>query len=155
MLDDVQSILRLKYAYFRLLDSKQFRDLGALFVADGTTAYEAGTLHQSGREAIVDFLVSSLGDPGIITFHNGHHPEIDVASDGTATGIWYLEDRVIVPAFDLVLAGTALYEDEYVIDDGEWRIRHTGYQRIYEERRRMKTGELISFKSRFDAPTVS
>ena len=108
MLDDVQSILRLKYAYFRLLDSKQFRDLGALFVADGTTAYEAGTLHQSGREAIVDFLVSSLGDPGIITFHNGHHPEIDVASDGTATGIWYLEDRVIVPAFDLVLSGTAL-----------------------------------------------
>jgi hypothetical protein len=155
MRDDVESILRLKYAYFRLLDTKQFRDLGRLFTADGTTAYEAGTLRQTGREAIVDFLISSLGDPGIVTFHSGHHPEIDVRDDGTASGIWYLEDRVIVPAFDLVLGGTALYEDEYVIDDGEWRIRHTGYHRIYEERRRMKDGELISFKSRFDPPKAS
>jgi SnoaL-like domain len=155
MHDDVESIRRLKYAYFRLLDTKQFRDLGKLFVTEGTTAYEAGTLRQTGRDAIVEFLVSSLGDPGIVTFHTGHHPEIDVGSDGTAKGIWYLEDRVIVPAFDLVLGGTALYEDEYVIDDGAWRIRHTGYQRIYEERRRMKTGELISFSSRFDPAQVS
>jgi SnoaL-like domain len=150
MLDDVESIRRLKYTYFRLLDTKQFRELGNLFVADGTTAYEAGTLRQEGRAAIVDFLTGSLGDPGIISLHNGHHPEIDVHGDGTATGIWYLEDRVIVPAFDLVLGGTALYEDEYVIDDGEWRIKHTGYDRIYEERRRLKSGELISFSTRFD-----
>ncbi len=150
MHDDVESIRQLKYRYFRLLDTKKFRDLGELFVADGTTAYEAGALRQSGREAIVEFLISSLGDPGIVTFHTGHHPEIDVGPDGTATGIWYLEDRVIVPAFDLVLGGTALYEDEYVVDDGEWRIRHTGYNRIYEERRRMESGELISFTSRFD-----
>jgi hypothetical protein len=155
MLDDVESIRRLKYSYFRYLDTKHFRDLGKLFVADGTTAYEAGTLRQEGREAIVEFLISSLGDPGIITFHTGHHPEIDVRPDGTASGIWYLEDRVIVPAFDLVLGGTALYEDEYVIDDGEWRIRHTGYHRIYEERRRMQTGELISFTTRFDAANAS
>jgi SnoaL-like domain len=155
MLDDVESIRRLKYAYFRLLDSKQFRELGKLFVAEGTTAYEAGSLHQTGRDAIVDFLISSLGDPGIVTFHTGHHPEIDVGPDGTATGIWYLEDRVIVPAFDLVLGGTALYEDEYVVEDGEWRIRHTGYHRIYEERRRMHSGELISFTSRFEPERAS
>jgi hypothetical protein len=155
MFDDVESIRRLKYTYFRLLDTKQFLDLGKLFVEDGTTAYEAGTLRQEGRAAIVEFLKSSLGDPGIITFHSGHHPEIDVHTDGTATGIWYLEDRVIVPAFDLVLGGTAFYEDAYVIDDGEWRIRHTGYNRIYEERRRLKSGELISFTSRFDTASAS
>jgi hypothetical protein len=155
MLDDLESIRRLKYAYFRLLDTKQFHELGALFVADGTTAYEAGTLRQEGRAAIVEFLSSSLGDPGIVSFHSGHHPEIDVHTDGTATGIWYLEDRVIVPAFDLVLGGTALYEDSYVVDDGQWRIRHTGYHRIYEERRRLKSGELISFTSRFDTAPAS
>ncbi len=155
MHDDVESIRRLKYTYFRLLDTKQFRDLGNLFLADGTTAYEAGALRQEGRAAIVDFLTSSLGDPGIVTFHSGHHPEIVVHDDGTATGIWYLEDRVIIPAFDLVLGGTALYEDDYVIDHGEWRIKHTGYHRIYEERRRLKSGELISFTSRFDETPAS
>ena len=155
MLDDVQSIQRLKYAYFRLLDTKQFFELGKLFVEDVTTAYEAGTLRQVGREAIIDFLTSSLGDPGIVTFHSGHHPEIDVRDDGTASGIWYLEDRVIVPAFDLVLGGTALYEDIYVRKDGQWKIQHVGYQRIYEERRRLKSGELVSFSSRFDGAKAS
>ncbi len=143
-------ILRLKHAYFRLLDTKRFRELGELFVEDGTTAYEAGSLQQNGRQAIVEFLTSSLGDPGIVTVHTGHHPEIDLHGDKTASGTWYLEDRVIVPAFDLELGGTALYEDRYVVDGGRWRIRHTGYRRIYEERRTFKTGELISFSSRFE-----
>ena len=55
------------------------------------------------------FLQESLGDPGIVTMHNGHHPEIELHDDTTATGRWYLEDRVIVPAHDFELHGTALY----------------------------------------------
>ena len=155
MQDGVEPILRLKHAYFRLLDTKRFRELGQLFTEDGTTAYEAGALRQEGREAIVEFLMSSLGDSGIVTVHTGHHPEIDLHEDGTATGTWYLEDRVIVPAFDLVLGGTALYDDRYVLDRGQWRIQHTGYHRIYEERRTFTTGELISFSSRFADPPAT
>lgn len=148
-IDALESIRRLKYAYFRLLDTKQFAELGALFTEDATTAYESGSLTQTGRAAIVDFLTASLSDPGIVHVHNGHHPEIDVHGDGTASGTWYLEDRVIIPAADLVLGGTALYDDTYVEVDGEWKIRHTGYQRIYEERRKHSTGELLSFATRF------
>ncbi len=147
--DPTEAIRRLKYAYFRLLDLKRFEELGELFVEDATTAYESGTLRQQGRREIVDFLTGSLGDPGIVTFHNGHHPEIDVGGD-RAQGTWYLEDRVIVPAAELVLGGTALYDDRYVLDDGRWRIEHTGYERIYEERRNLRTGELVSFSSRFE-----
>jgi hypothetical protein len=146
-----EAIRRLKYAYFRLLDTKQFAELGELFVEDGTTAYEGGTHRQHGREAIVDFLTTSLGDPAIVHLHNGHHPEIEIHSDGTATGTWYLEDKVLIPAYDLVIEGTALYDDTYVLVDGEWRIKHTGYQRIFEERRKFTTGELISFTSRFQS----
>jgi hypothetical protein len=148
--DAVESIRRLKYAYFRLLDTKQFAELGELFAEDGTTAYESGSLRQVGREAIVEFLTTSLSDPGIVHVHNGHHPEIDVHADGTASGTWYLEDKVIIPAFDLILGGTALYDDTYVQIGDQWRIRHTGYRRIYEERRKFTTGELISFTSRFE-----
>lgn len=150
MTDDAhEAIRRLKYAYFRLLDTKQFAELGELLTEDATTAYESGSHAQSGRAAIVEFLSSSLGDPGIVHVHNGHHPEIEVHADGTASGTWYLEDRVIIPAADLVIGGTALYDDRYVLVDGEWKIRHTGYRRIYEERRKHSTGEVLSFTSRF------
>jgi ketosteroid isomerase-like protein len=146
-----EAVRALKHAYFRLLDTKQFAALGELFTEDGTTAYEAGALAHHGRAAIVAFLEESLSDPGIVTVHTGHHPEIELHPDGTATGTWYLEDRVVVPAADLVIGGTALYHDTYVATPEGWRIAHTGYERIYEERRRHSTGELLSFSSRFEA----
>ena len=145
-LDDVEAICRLKYAYFRLLDLKRYTELGALLTDDATTSYQSGELRQAGRDAIVAFLRTSLGDPGIVTTHNGHHPEIELTSERSATGTWYLEDRVIVPAHDFVLTGTALYHDEYVKDSGEWRIAHTGYDRIYEEHRRYSSGRVLSLR---------
>ncbi len=146
----VEAVRALKHAYFRLLDTKQFAALGELFTEDATTAYEAGALAHRGRAAIVAFLEASLSDPGIVTVHTGHHPEIVLHPDGTATGTWYLEDRVVVPAADLVIGGTALYHDAYVATPEGWRFAHTGYERIYEEHRRHSTGELLSFTSRFE-----
>jgi SnoaL-like domain len=150
---DIESICHVKYAYFRLLDLKRFTELGALLLEDATTAYQSGELRQSGREAIVAFLSESLGDPGIVTMHNGHHPEIEVTDEHTATGHWYLEDRVIVPAQDFELHGTALYSDRYAKVDGTWKIAHTGYERIYEEHIRYSTGAVRSI--RFGSQTTT
>ena len=61
-----------------------------------------------------------------------------------------LEDRVIVDAQDFELHGTALYDDEYRKEDGRWRISRTGYRRIFEERRRRRSGEVLSFTTMFD-----
>lgn len=147
--NDVQEICTLKHAYLRFLDTKRFGDLGQLLTEDATSAYQSGELSHSGRDAIVSFLEQSLGDPGIVTMHTCHHPEISVTSPTRAHGIWYLEDRVLVPAHDFVLHGTALYHDEYHKVDGAWRISHTGYERIFEERRRRSSGEVLSFESMF------
>jgi len=144
---DIEAIRQLKYAYFRLLDSKRFAELGELLAEDASTAYQSGELTHQGRAAVVTFLEESLGDTGIITMHNGHHPEITVQSATTATGRWYLEDRVIVPAHDFELHGTALYEDRYVKVDDRWRIAHTGYDRIFEEHRRYSSGEVLSIRA--------
>ncbi|MDA8340967.1 MAG: nuclear transport factor 2 family protein [Actinomycetota bacterium] len=149
--DALEEIRSLKHAYFRLLDTKDFAALGDLLTDDVTTSYEGGKHQFAGRDQVVDFLERSLGDPGIVHAHTAHHPEIVVTADDAATGIWYLEDRVIVPAADFVLSGTALYEDTYSRTAAGWRIRHTGYRRIYEEHRRHSTGELLSFTSRFGA----
>ena len=144
---EIESICQVKYAYFRLLDLKRFTELGELLLEDATTGYQSGELRQSGREAIVAFLEESLGDPGIVTMHNGHHPEIELTDDRNATGRWYLEDRVIVPAQDFELHGTALYEDRYAKVDGTWKIAHTGYDRIYEEHIRYSSGEVRSIRA--------
>jgi hypothetical protein len=38
-----------------------------------------------------------------------------------------------MPAANLTLRGAAYYNDELVKVDGEWKISHTGYRRLYEE----------------------
>ena len=149
---ELEAIRRLKYAYFRTLDLKEFDDLGALLTDDVTASYEDGRTVLEGRGAIVTWLSSVLGDPGIVTEHQGHHPEITLTSDTTATGVWYLQDRVIVPAHDVEIAGTAFYDDRYRRAEGGWRIAHTGYTRVFEEHRTHSTFEVRSFTSRFGSP---
>jgi len=147
--DDHEQILALKHAYFRTLDLKEFDRLGELLTEDCEAGYDGGNLSFTGRAAIVEFLSTSLSDPGIISEHHGHHPEINWISDDEAMGVWYLEDRVIIPAADLEIGGTAFYEDRYLRVDGQWRIAATGYSRVFEERRAFSTRELQSFTSRF------
>lgn len=150
-LEAIEAICQLKYRYFRLLDTKRFTELGELLTDDATTSYQSGELSYRGRQAIVAFLEESLGNSDIVTMHNGHHPEIEVTSATTATGVWYLEDRVVVRAMDFEIIGTLLYDDRYVKIDGQWKIEHTGYERIFEEHRQFSNGQLHSFRSRFDA----
>jgi len=149
MVDDLEAIRRLKYAYFRLLDLKRFSELGELLTDDCTASYGDVEAPLEGRQAIVDFLTGALSDRGIVSEHHGHHPEIDLAGDGTASGVWYLQDRVVVPAADLEIGGTAFYRDEYRKVDGRWRISHTGYERVFEEHRTHSTMAVRTFRSRF------
>ena len=55
------------------------------------------------------------------------------SDDGTATGIWKLEDQVIITDFGVNLRGAAFYEDRYVKTERGWKITHTGYSRTFEE----------------------
>ena len=149
---ELEAIRRLKYAYFRTLDLKEFDQLGVLLTEDATAAYEDGTTVLEGRAAIVSWLRAALADPGIVTEHHGHHPEVTFSSETEAQGTWYLQDRVIVPAADLEIGGTAFYEDRYRRTTEGWRIAHTGYTRVFEEHRTHSTMAVRSFTSRFGSP---
>ena len=59
----------------------------------------------------------------------------------TATGIWALEDTVIDLQFHITLRGAAFYRDEYVKTGGRWQIKHTGYERTFEEIQARKSVE--------------
>jgi hypothetical protein len=125
----VEEIKQLKYRYLRTLDLKRWDEFAALFVPRATGDYGEG-LSFGSRDELVGFMRDSLG-PQMITLHQCHHPEITADGD-RATGVWYLEDRVIMPEHRLVLEGAAFYEDRYVRTSGGWRIEHTGYRRTYE-----------------------
>ena len=125
----VEEIKQLKYRYLRTLDLKRWDDFAAVFVPAVTADYGEG-LAFSSRDELVAFLRDSLGQR-MVTLHQCHHPEIDVDGD-RATGVWYLEDKVLMPDHRLVLEGAAFYEDRYVRTGEGWRIEHTGYRRTYE-----------------------
>jgi len=132
-LQEIEAIKRLKYKYARCLDQKRWAELAACFAEDATSAYGDGKFSYAGRDNIMEFLRSALGPDSMLTSHRVQQPEIDLTSPTTATGIWALEDTVIETNANLTIRGSGFYEDEYVKIGGQWKIKSTGYKRIFEE----------------------
>ncbi len=137
---EIEAIKKLKARYQRAVDTKDWELLESTFAPDARSRYSGGKYSFDGRDAVVGFLRSSLGDTRIASMHQAHTPEIEITSETTARGTWYLEDFVINEAAGTehmaggsVLHGTGIYTDEYVKIDGEWRISLTGYERIFED----------------------
>ncbi|MEO6989499.1 MAG: nuclear transport factor 2 family protein [Aquihabitans sp.] len=141
-LETIRRLEALKYRYVRALDTKDWDALAATFESDATADY-GERLDFSGVGEIMAFMRENLG-PTMITLHQVHQPELEV--DGhEATGIWSLQDRVIMTEHRMILDGYATYHDRYRRGpDGNWRIAHTGYDRIYESM--MSMDDVPSFK---------
>jgi hypothetical protein len=150
-LDDIESIKQLKYRYFRALDCKRWDDLAETLTIDATAAYDSGKFSFDGRDAIMTFLRDALGSPRIISMHHGHHPEIVFDSETAARGTWYLQDMVVFRDAGMVLQGGAFYADQYVKQDGDWKIRSTGYERTFEWIE--KRDGLAEMRTQFDEPS--
>jgi hypothetical protein len=132
-LEQIEMIKRLKYRYMRTLDLNQWDELADCFTEDAVTDYDSGTYSFQGKKDIIDFLKQFMDQPTKIGQHHVHHPEIDLTSDTTATGIWYLQDFFIDLDANKTLRGAGFYHDEYEKVDGQWKIKRTGYVRTYEE----------------------
>jgi hypothetical protein len=127
------AVCELKYRYLRFLDCKDWDALGALLTDDCVSDYGGGKYHYEGRDAILGFLSESLPTTRL-TVHQCHHPEITFSADGTsARGVWSLQDVVIDTEHKFTIRGASFYDDVYVKTPGGWRIKSTGYERIFEE----------------------
>jgi hypothetical protein len=126
--DDITQISQLKYRYLRALDTKEWDEFGACFLPDATGDYNG--LVFEDRTALVAYMRENLG-AGLVTMHQAHHPEITVDGD-SATGRWYLHDKVFVEAHGFMLEGAAFYDDRYARTPEGWRLSHTGYRRTFE-----------------------
>ena len=132
---EVHHIQQLKHRYLRHLDLKEWEPLAECFTPDATATY-GSVPRLDGRDAILTFLRDAMSSTSMLTSHKAHQPEIELVGADRATGIWALDDRVIVLDAAVEISGAAVYRDEYVRSEGHWRISHTGYRRIYEEMRR-------------------
>lgn len=126
---DIDEIKQLKYQYLRCVDLHLWDELAETLADDVTASYGARLSYDS-RDAVVRGLAEQM-TADVLTEHRVTHPEITVDGD-TATGRWYLQDRVIVPAFSTMIIGAAFYDDAYERRDGRWVITRTGYDRTYE-----------------------
>jgi SnoaL-like protein len=130
---DIEDIQRVKYRYLRALDTKHWDEFADTLTEDviGDYGESLGEGHHfTDRATLVEFMRNSM-PAEVITEHRVTHPEIDVDGD-EATGIWYLQDKVIVPKFDFMLIGAAFYHDRYRRTADGWRISATGYDRTYD-----------------------
>ena len=132
-LQEIEAIKRLKYKYFRCLDTKRWDEMRECFTEDATSAYSSGKYSFQGRENILKFLIDAMDRPTVLSAHHGHHPEIEITSATTAVGVWALSDTFIDVEMGITVRGAAYYRDEYVKLNGQWKIKATGYERTYEE----------------------
>ena len=114
---EIAQIHQLKYRYVRCIDTKAWDELAGLFTDDATASYGGGATTLSGRPAIMEFLTTSMASESMLT----------------RSGVWALDDVVIMDDLGLVVRGASFYDDRYVKVDDAWRIAHTGYRRVFEE----------------------
>ena len=132
-LEDVEAIKRVKYAYWRCLDTRRWDELAGCFTADATVEYGGGQYRFRGVEEIIGFLRRSLGESGHVGCHHGHQPEITLEDAATARGTWALDNYMFNVAQNRCVRIAAFYHDRYLKQDGAWRIAHTGYTTIFHE----------------------
>jgi uncharacterized protein (TIGR02246 family) len=133
-LEDIERIRQLKYRYWRCIDTGDIAALEELFTEDVSVDYIGGSYRwqMAGRDKIIESIAQAFNSNSVAC-HTGHHPEIEVLTDTTATGTWYLTDVFINLVDKVRTTGSALYRDKYVKQNGKWRIAESTYERLYEE----------------------
>nr|WP_280759955.1 nuclear transport factor 2 family protein [Prescottella agglutinans] len=119
----MEAIKALKARYFRLMDTKDWDGLAAVFTDDVTidmTETGGGVTHSVAE--YMPFLRASIED--VATVHHGHTPEIALTSPTTATGVWAMEDMLWWPdgAALRSLHGYGHYREEYRKTADGWKI---------------------------------
>jgi hypothetical protein len=124
-LSDIEAIKQVKARYFRCMDQKNFDGWKQVFARDAHLEVPEGNASVDGQQAIIDYVSGVL--TGVRTVHHGHMPEIEITGPDTAAGIWAMFDYVEFAAAEgqprQGLQGYGHYIEEYVREDGEWRIK--------------------------------
>lgn len=129
---DIEAIKQLKARYFRLMDTKRWDEWRLVFARNVHMVVPEGNVDIHGRDEVVRSIGGMLEN--VTTAHHGHMPEIEITGPDTARGVWAMFDYVEFPLDPagnrFGLQGYGHYTEEYVREDGEWRIASLELSRL-------------------------
>lgn len=131
-LEQIEAIKTMKYRYWRACDAKDPQGFRDCFIASGARI-DYGVLGSfDDVEPMVQIfekvaLHTVDGKHVIFDMHHGMHPEITLTGDGTATGRWTLRFRQVNLIEKTEMSSTGEYDDEYVLENGEWKMSRCSF----------------------------
>jgi len=135
----IEEIRQLKARRVRCMDEKDWAGYAACHTPDAVSytfqsENTGATAPIVGAEAIAERLKAQL--TGRTTCHQIHAPEIDLASETTATGIWPMEDMLWWEEGGQKhwIHGYGHYRETYEKRDGRWLIKSRALSRIRVDR---------------------
>ena len=138
-LEQIEAVKALKHRYFRACDAKDPETFRACFIAEGADV-DYGPLGGFSGPDGVDKLAETFrrialhtvdGKHVIFDMHHGMHPDIVITGPGMATGRWTLKFRQLnmIERTERLLTGE--YDDDYVIEDGQWRMSRSRFRQLW------------------------
>ena len=121
VLEDIEAIRKLKSKYWRCVDRKLWDEIVECFTEDMVLSVFSKLIE--GRNECVQFLKDGMTQ--IISAHQGHQAEIEITSESTAKATWVLNDLLLDMQPGVNFTGFGYYEDEYVKEDGNWKIKRS------------------------------
>lgn len=133
----MDAIRQTKARYFRFIDTKDRDGLASVFARDAVLDHTDAEMDEPvhGNEAIADFITGVL--VGVTTVHHGHMVEVEVTSPTTAHAITAMEDELWWEAGGPIswMHGYGHYHEDYVFEEGEWKISLNRLTRLRVDRR--------------------
>jgi len=119
-MEDIHAIKQLRHKYWYTFDHRMWDGFAECFT-EGLVFEVTGRFKYEGRDKFIKFVSErALGRKSV---HQGHNPLIELTSDTTAKGRWPLNDLNIDTRDGSESTGYGYYEDEYVKEQGAWKIR--------------------------------
>jgi len=142
----IEEIKQLKGRYFRLMDTKDWSALRAVFCDDavfdaraslsidghgeGGRAAESNDWIYHGGDVIAAFIKGAVGSSR--TVHHGHCHEIELKSPDEASGVIAMEDQIWdQTGTTMTLHGCGHYHETYRRIGDRWRIHTSRITRLY------------------------
>ncbi len=131
----VRAVKRLQHSYAHYQEAGLWSDLADLFTADGVGQFPGREV--KGKAALLSYYMEEAGrkQPGLaagqLNTHLVMQPIVTLGADGrTAKGAWH--DQAMLGRFgESAFWVGVIYENDYVLDQGKWKIARVGYYPQY------------------------
>ncbi|MFF0814165.1 nuclear transport factor 2 family protein [Rhodococcus sp. NPDC003318] len=148
-LEQIEAIKALKHRYWRACDAKDPTTFRACFVRRGASIDygRLGAFEDADPMAEIFTRVALHTVDGrhvVYDMHHGMHPEITVTGPGTATGRWTLRFRQVNLLDNTEKLMTGEYDDEYVLEDGAWRMSKCHFTETWAMIRPLPEGTTVT-----------